>query len=92
MKVVFEGKTKSEIEMMNTIVEDMSVVKVAVDRDMAACRWHESFCMDDDCRNSRHPMSVPCDSDAPLSEICGKCGDFEAKFENNHKWRQTCKR
>ena len=38
MKVVFEGKTKSEIEMMNTIVEDMSVVKVAVDRDMAACR------------------------------------------------------
>lgn len=49
---------------------------VAIDR-MLKCRWHRSFCMDDDCTHPCHSFSVPCDSDSSLCEICEECLDFE---------------
>ena len=48
---------------------------VGIDR-MRRCRWHKSFCMDDDCTNPRHSFSVPCDSDSPMGKICADCQEF----------------
>lgn len=52
---------------------------VGIDR-MRRCRWHKSFCLDDDCTNPRHLFSSICDGDAHLSEACSSCGDFEEDY------------